>query len=254
MIRFTRLLVVLISLLLSVTAVHARQQPSQLLIYCGTTMLRPMQELARLFEQREKVKVNFVQGGSADYKSAVKSRRGDLYLPGEASFRHDNLKDGLLGDYRLVGYNRLALMVQKGNPKRIQPDPRQLLRKDVEILLSGSDTCSSGLASRRLFTGLGIYDHLLKKSVMVLPDSRAIANAMRQGVADAVITWRGTVLFADTGKQFEIIELPDPWGSTQELLLNLFTFSSQPQLARKFMELAAGQKGQAIFVRYGFGK
>lgn len=255
MMRFLPLPVVLIVLLLSAAVVHARPQQPQLLIYCGTTMLRPMQELARLFEQREKVKVNFVQGGSADlYKSAVKSRRGDLYLPGEASFRHDNLKDGLLGDYRLVGYNRLALMVQKGNPKKITPDPRQLLRKDVEILLSGSDTCSSGLASRRLFTGLGIYDHLLKKSVMVLPDSRAIAAAMARGEADAVVTWRSTIHFNDTAKQFELVELPDRWAKPEELLLNLLTFSSHPQLARRFMELAAGPEGQAIFARYGFGK
>lgn len=234
---------------------QAAQTRPHLLIYCGTTMLRPMQELAKLFEQREKTKVDFVQGGSADlYRSAAKSRRGDLYLPGEATFRTSNLKDGLLGEYRLVGYNRLALMVQKGNPKKVQPDPRQLLRKDLHILLSGSDTCSSGLASKRLFTQLGIYDTLLKKAVMVLPDSRAIAASMRRGEADAVITWRGTVLFADTRKQFEIIELPDPWGSRQELLLNQFTFANQPVLARRFMDLAAGPEGQAIFSKYGFGK
>lgn len=250
-----RLLAVLIGLLISAVAADARQPQPQLLIYCGTTMLRPMQELARLFEQREKVKVRFVQGGSADlYKSAAKSRRGDLFLPGEASYRHDNLKDGLLGEYRLVGYNRLALIVQKGNPKKIQPDPRQLLRKDLDILITGSDTCSSGRATKRLLTGLGIYDAVLKKAVLVLPDSRVVAKTMLQGIADVALSWRGTVLFADAGNQFEIIELPDPWGSSQELLLSQFSFSQEPVLARRFMELAAGPEGQAVFARYGFGK
>ena len=245
----------LLTTLFTTTLVQADQPKPHLMIYCGTTMIRPMNDLARIFEQREKIKIDFVQGGSADlYKSAVKSRRGDLYLPGEASFRHNNLKDGLLGDFRLVGYNRLALMVQKGNPKKVQPDPRQLLRKDLHILLSGSDTCSSGLASKRLFNQLGIYDKLLKKAVMVLPDSRAIAGSMRRGEADAVITWRGTVLFADTQKQFDMIELPDPWGSSQELLLNQFTFSKQPTIALKFMDFASGPEGQAIFTKYGFGK
>jgi molybdate transport system substrate-binding protein len=247
-------LVLVVVLLLS-GRVQAEQARPHLMIYCGTTMIRPMNDLARIFEQREKVKVDFVQGGSADlYKSAAKSRLGDLYLPGEATFRHNNMKDGLLGDYRLVGYNRLALMVQKGNPKKVLPDPRQLLRKDLHILLSGSDTCSSGLASKRLFTKMGIYDKLLKKAVMVLPDSRAIAGSMRKGEADAVITWRGTVLFADTQQQFDMIELPDPWGASQELLLNQFSFSKQPVLAQKFMDLAAGPEGQAIFSKYGFGK
>lgn len=251
----TVLVLLLVIALQPVTLALSEPSRPHLMIYCGTTMLRPMQELAQLFEQRENVKIDFVQGGSADlYKSAAKSRRGDLYLPGEASFRYTHLHEGLLGDFRLVGYNRLALMVQKGNPKKVQPDPRQLLRKDLHILLSGSDTCSSGLASRRLFTQMGVYDKLLKKAVMVLPDSRAIAASMRRGEADAVITWRGTVLFADTQRQFEIIDLPDPWGAPQELLLNLLSFSKQPDLARRFMELAAGPEGQAVFVRYGFGK
>lgn len=255
--KLLRTLFLLLTVMTLYPTAVALTEPSRphLMIYCGTTMLRPMQELATRFEQREKVKVDFVQGGSADlYKSAAKSRLGDLYLPGEASYRHNNLKDGLLGEYRLVGYNRLALMVQKGNPKKVQPDPRQLLRKDLHILLSGSDTCSSGLASKRLFTRMGVYDKLLKKAVMVLPDSRAIAASMRRGEADAVITWHGTVLFADSAKQFDVIELPDPWGARQELLLNLFTFSRQPELARKFMYLAASPEGQAVFSAYGFGK
>ncbi len=255
MIRFTRLLVVLISLLLSAAAVHARQQTPHLVVYCGTSVLRPMQDLARLFEQREQVKVSFVQGGSVDlYKSAAKSRRGDLYLPGEASLRYSNLKDGLLGDFRVVGENRLALLVQKGNPKKVQPDPQQLLRKDLDILLSNSESSSCGLVTRRLYTELGIYDKLLQKAILMLPDSRTVAAAMARGEADAVVTWRSTIHFNDSVKQFELVELPDRWAKPEELLLNLFTFSSQPQLARRFMELAAGPEGQAIFARYGLGK
>jgi len=247
-------IILVLALNLGSTAEGGQTKPG-LMIYCGTTMIRPMNDLARLFEQRENVKIYFVQGGSKDlYKSATKSQLGDLYLPGEASFRHNNLKDGFLGEYRLVGYNRLALMVQEGNPKKVQPDPHQLLRKDLQILLSGSDTCSSGLASKRMLTEMKIYDNLLKKAVMVLPDSRAIAASMRRGEADAVITWRGTMLFADNRKKFEMIELPDPWGEPQELLLNLFTFSKQQPLARKFMDLAAGPEGKAIFAHYGFGK
>lgn len=250
-----RLLAVLIVLLVSAAVAHARQQPPHLLIYCGTSILRPMQDIALMFEQREKVKVSFVQGGSVDlYKSAAKSRRGDLYLPGEASLRYTNLKDGLLGEYRVVGYNRLAMLVQKGNPKKVRPDPRELLRKDLDILLSNSQSSSCGLATRRLYTELGIYEKLLKKAIMMLPDSRSIAAAMARAEADAVVTWRSTIHFNDTAKQFELLDLPDRWAKPEELLLNQFTFSTQPKLARRFMDLAAGPEGQAVFARYGFGK
>jgi molybdate transport system substrate-binding protein len=38
----------------------------------------------------------------------------------------------------------------------------------------------------------------------------------------------------------------------QPLLLNLLTFSTQPDLARRFMHYAASAEGQAIFRKHGF--
>ena len=100
-----------------------RAEPANLMIYCGITMVRPITELARSFEQREKVKVDIAQGGSEDlYQSARKSRHGDIYFPGEPSYRDKHLAEGLLGDYRIVGYNQLAIFVQKGNPKHVAPN------------------------------------------------------------------------------------------------------------------------------------
>ncbi|MDP1956617.1 MAG: hypothetical protein Q8J75_00385, partial [Rhodocyclaceae bacterium] len=53
---------------------------TEMLLYCGITMVRPMTEIARLFEQREKVRIVIAQGGSEDlYQSAKKSGVGDWY-------------------------------------------------------------------------------------------------------------------------------------------------------------------------------
>ena len=96
----------LAGLLLTGANAAESQKPPELLIYCGITLVRPMTEIARLFEQKENIKITLAQGGSEDlYQSARKSQTGDLYLMGEPTYRARHLDEGLLGDFAVVGYN-----------------------------------------------------------------------------------------------------------------------------------------------------
>jgi ABC-type molybdate transport system substrate-binding protein len=109
--------------LLSCASAMAQSDKPELLLYCGITMVRPMTEIVQLFEKRENVKILVAQGSSEDsYQSAKKSAKGDWYLPGEPSYREKHIKEGLLGDFVNLGYNQLALVVQKGNPKQVKAD------------------------------------------------------------------------------------------------------------------------------------
>ena len=102
-------------------------------------------ELARQFEQHEKVKVTIAQGGSEDlYQSAKKSRLGDIYFPGEPSYRDLHQAEGLLGNYKLVGYNQMALFVAKGNPKGVKPQLDEIFRKDLNLILGNANSGSVG--------------------------------------------------------------------------------------------------------------
>ncbi len=66
-----------LSTLLSVSA-FAQSAKTDLLLYCGITMVRPMTEIAQNFEKRENVKITIAQGGSEDlFQSAKKSAVGD---------------------------------------------------------------------------------------------------------------------------------------------------------------------------------
>ena len=49
-----------------------------------------------------------------------------------------------------------------------------------------------------------------------------------------------------------MLDLDPALAKPQPLLLNLLTFSTQPDLARRFMHYAASAEGQAIFRKHGF--
>lgn len=226
---------------------------TELLLYCGITMVRPMTEIAQAFEQRENVKITIAQGGSEDlYQSAKKSGVGDWYLPGEPSYRDRHLPEGLLGDYVTVGYNQMALMVQKGNPKKIKSDPRELLRKDVVAIIGNADSGSVGQETKQILDSLGIYSQVLRAAAFLVPDSRSMVNAMKREEADVAMNWRAVGYFPDNAVKIDVVDLDAKLAQPQALLLNMLKSTRNPDLAKRFMAYAAGDEAQAVFRKHGF--
>jgi len=258
MVRRLSLIVVLSSLLWWPGIARAQGQPgegprAEMLLYCGITMVKPMTEIAQAFEKRENVRIVIAQGGSEDlYQSAKKSGVGDLYLPGEPSYRERHLAEGLLGEYVTVGYNQMALIVQKGNPKRVKADPRELLRRDLVAIIGNAESGSVGLEAKAILDKLGIYPRVVKAAAFLAADTRSLMLAMRRGEADVTMSWRATGFFPENAEKLDVIDLPSQLARPQPLLLNLLKTSRHVDLARRFMSYAAGDEGQAIFRRYGF--
>lgn len=241
-----------LALLLTGPALAQGVKP-ELLLYCGATMERPMAEIAQIFEKRENVNIFIAQGNAKDlYQSARKNGIGDWYLTAEPSFRAKYLKEGLLGDFVTVGYNRMALMVQKGNPKRVKADPRELLRKDLTVILGSATSGGVGKEAKDILDGLGIYPRVVKAATLLTPDSRGLVAALKKEEADLTMNWRAVGFFADNVAAVDVIDLDPKLARPQAIEISLLVSTKNPKLARRFMTLAAGEEGQAIFRKYGF--
>ena len=238
-------------LLLAVGAAQADER--EMLIYCGITMVRPITELARQFEQAEKVHITITQGGSEDlFQSAKRSRQGDIYFPGEPAFRDRHLAEGLFGYHRVVGYNQAALVVAKGNPKKVKSDLKELLRKDLTLIVGNVESGSIGQETKRILDAANLYPKVISKAALMMPDSRAINLAMRRGEGDIALNWRATAFFPDNLPHLDVVDLDPKIAAPQALLLIQLTFSKNPALTQKFIDFVASPDGQAVFRKYGF--
>jgi molybdate transport system substrate-binding protein len=248
-----RRLVMLAGAFLLAAPAFAQGARTETLLYCGITMVRPMTEIAQNFEKRENIKITIAQGGSEDlFQSAKKSGVGDWYLPGEPSYYEQHLKEGLFGEYRIVGYNQMAMMVQKGNPKGVKPDPKEMLRKDLVAIIGNAESGSVGKEAKDILDGLGIYPKVIKQAAFLAPDSRSLMSSMRKGEADITMSWRATGFFADNVAKLDVIDLDPKLAKPQALLLVQLKSAKNPDLARRFVAYAAGEEGQAIFRKHGF--
>ena len=241
---------VLCALLFSATLLA---QTPTLLIYCGITMVRPVTELSRKFETRENIRIQIAQGGSEDlYQSAKRSHLGDIYFPGEPSYRDKHFAEGLFGEATLVGYNQMALIVRKGNPKQVKGDLQQLLRKDLTLLVGNAESGSVGQETRAMLEKMGLYHKVVARAVQLMPDSRSINLALRRGEADVALNWRATSFFPDNAADLQAVDLDPKVAPPQALLLIPLNFSKNAALAQKFIRYAATEEGQAVFRKHGF--
>ena len=234
-------------------AEEARAEPPEMLIYCGITMVHPVKEIAERLEPELGVRLRISQGGSEDlYQSLRTARKGDLYLPGAASYRERHLDEGLLGDFVHVGYNQAALFVAKGNPLGLTSVLDNLTRRDIKVVIGDPDSGSIGRESKRILVDAGVYQRVRDNLVYLSTDSRNLNYALQKGDADIIINWRATAFFDENRDHISVIDLPRELARPRKLLLNLLNFSIYPDKARRFMQFAASEEGQAIFRRHGF--
>jgi molybdate transport system substrate-binding protein len=232
------------------------QKPT-LLFYCGITMVKPMLKISKIIEKKYNCKIDILQGGSADlYKSLKYAQKGDLYLPGSASYRKKHLKDGLLLDKVYVGYNQAAIFVQKGNPLHIKSLDR-LLDENVATMLCDPQSGSIGKQTKKVliaYKGKQFYEDAFDMTLEVGTDSRNINTDLRGKTVDMAVNWRATGHFDDNKKYIDIIDIDEKYAPKQKLEINLLKFSQHPKIAKAFMKYASSSKGQQIMKEYGFIK
>lgn len=240
-------------LLLLVSSLCYASGKKELLFYIGITMVKPTDVLAREFEKNCDCTIKILQGGSQDLYDSIKSSgAGDLYLPGSTSYRNKNLKDGLLLEGKFVGYNKLSLVVKKGNPKNVKPSLEELINENLNVVLGNEQSGSVGRASKKVLEENNLYKKAIMNALFLAPDSRNLINAIKEDKADLILNWHATTFWKGNKEFVDAIELEDKYTNKSKLVFNLLKSSKNPELTKKFMEFATSQRGREVFKEYGF--
>ena len=227
-------------------------QKKEILIYCGTTMRRPIRELATLMEKRSHCVVNISYGASGYLQKSIEiNRRGDLFLPGNISYLTRLRKKGIVTTSVDVGCMEMELFVRRGNPKAVKADLHQLLRRDVKTAVGATAAGAVGRETRFLLQRRGIYRDGLDSAASFGADSRDLVWKLRHGEADVVLNWRAVLYQQDNIRFIEAIPLPHDQTRKSIIAMGLLRYSSHPFLARQFLSLAGSHAGREIFQRYG---
>lgn len=232
----------------------AQAQERSLLFYCGATMVKPMQKIAKLFSGEHPVNIRILQGGSGDlFRRLTTLQHGDLYLPGSSIYL-ELAPMGLFPYRREVGINRLSILVKKGNPLGIK-GLEDLMRPDVRVAIGAEDLGSIGRITKKAllrYGGPSFYSRVQSGALYFVTDSRELVQMLIRGKIDAGISWRATAYFPENRSYIEAIPLPETIAPPQKLLLAVTRYSREGKNARAFVDFAASKRGRQIMRAYGF--
>lgn len=227
----------------------------QLIFYCGITMVKPMTEIAKIIEKKHDVKISISQGGSQDLFDALAyAKKGDLYLPGSESYLKKNEKTGFFEKRALIGQNKAAIFVQKGNPKNIQTI-EDLINPKTKTILCDANAGSIGRESKNILVNYKNEDYyfdVFDKAVMLGTDSRNLNKAIKDKTVDATINWKSTAFFPENIDFIDVIDIDPKFAKPKNLVITQLSFSQNKEIASDLIDFAASAEGQAIMRKHGF--
>ncbi len=223
-------------------------QPDSLLVYCGAGMREPMDDIAKAFEEKTGVAINYNFGGSNTLLSQMELiGMGDAYMPGATSYIDAAREKGFIDTEANVVYHVPIIIVPKGNPAGIT-SLEDLAKPGVKVELGDAEAAAIGTLSNSLLKKNGILDEVLANTIARTATVNELIVHTSLGQTDAAIIWED--LFND--EKLDKINIPKEQNIVKVVPIGSLTFSEYPGTAREFVNFVASDEGKAIFTAHGF--
>jgi len=211
----------------------------------------PMNEAARIFEERHGVKFEAQTGPVEGWLPRVKAGEGDIINVGAEYIMDDILNEGLvLKETRAtIGYRRSVIIVRRGNPKEIGT-LQDLTREGIRLLV-----CIGGCQK-------GLWDDVASK-VMLTDKIRRNIVQCGVGCADTLRRWRATKDTIDAGivwnvykniapDDCDMIELPENIRVMRSTNAAITSSSKNRELAQSFINFLRSDEGKRYYIKWGW--
>jgi len=172
----------------------------------------------------------------------------DVFASAAPNFTQDLYAKGLVEKPRFLAFNRLALIVPKGNPAGLR-SVYDLTRPGIKLVVANSRV-PVGSYTRTVLTNLGISVPVLKNVVSQESDVKGVVGKVALGEADA-----GFVYVTDANaaaSQLRQITIPTFAQPKVRYEIAVVRSSSNKAAARAFIAKVIGPAGRRAMVAAGF--
>ncbi|MCC6442136.1 MAG: molybdate ABC transporter substrate-binding protein [Armatimonadetes bacterium] len=223
---------------------------NSLFIYVGCGMQPPMDEIARVYEKKTGVQVDYSYAGSACLLAQMKlAERGDAYMPGEYFYMSQAQREGYVVSTDTVAYITPVIIVRKGNPLKIG-GLEDLARPGLKIGLGDAQSTAIGVVGEAVLRDSGIYDKVHPNVVMRAGSVAELGNAVKLDALDAALVWDAVASWYPT--EADVIHIPKKYNISSSIPFGVLKFSKKQDQARQFVQFVASDEGKQIFQKHGY--
>lgn len=250
-----------VAFLRSIDAVRPRgaggEPPARtLLAYVGAASKPPVEEAARLYEEKTGVKVRLVFGGSGTVLSQMKlAREGDLYFPGSSDYMEKAKRDGDVypETEKIVVYLVPAINVARGNPHRVRA-LGDLTRPGLRVAIANPESVCVGAYAVEIVEKEFTPEEkaAFRRNLINYAEScEKTATVISLRMADAVIGW--SVFEHWDPRRIETVRLPkEQIPRIGYIPIAVSRWTKDRAAAQAFVDFAAGPEGRALFAKYHY--
>ncbi len=229
----------------------AESKDETIMVLCGSSFRLPMEKLAAEYEQKTGRKLEMAYGGSEDHLPRVKMKKyGDVFVTHTPFMQYTRDAGALLREIS-VGSFSPALVVKKGNPKKVQSID-DLKREGLRVILPNPEYSTCGQMIFTLLEKKGIKEAVLKNVENALVRSHAqVAAPIKMGHRDAGIMWNGIA-----NNWLDSIEIvPTPYEYDQEIGVSVMglSYTKKKEAVEAFLDFV-DKRGKPIFKEFGYEK
>ncbi len=239
--------------LLLVPAPSAASNDDSLVVFAASSVADVLREIAEEFEARSRVTVVVSQGSSGQLSKQIQLGADcDLFVPADAEYLTALQKENLVIASTRTEFARNRLIVIAAGPGRSPwSDPSHFEADDAQLIaLADPDHAPAGAYARQALERHGLWNRLQPR-IRYSENVRFAAKYVAENAAGIGIVYETDArAFADRVSVVYRFDQRDHSPITYEGAV--CTRSSNPQLARAFLQFAAGDDCAAIWTRHGF--
>jgi len=225
----------------------------ELTILCGSSFVKPTEELIARFQEAHDVEVQTSVAGSEDFLPL--GHVGDTGT-GDVLVTHDPFLDlvdeaGRLAEHALVGHLAPVLAVRPGNPQEITSID-DLTRPGLAVALTDPKYSTCGEMVYALLEKKGIKDEVLRNvDTRLTKGHSTLGTWLELEQVDAVVMWNGVA--NSFSEHLTVVKTPYEYDSQIRVHFIGLNYAVDPDLVRQFVEFAT-EHGPAIFAEHGYVK
>ncbi len=222
--------------------------PQQLTVFAAASLQGTFSRLGASFEAGHPgIAVTFSFAGSSDLVSQLQTGApADVLATADATNMDKAVRDQLvLGDPVSFASNVLEIAVPRGNPAGVSSFA-DLGRPGVQLVLCAPQV-PCGAAARQVAAATGTVLAPVSEESSVTD----VLNKVLTGEADAGLVYATDVKAA--GDRVERVPFPEARNVVNRYPIAVLSESDQPELAREFVALIAGNEGRRELRAAGFG-
>jgi molybdate transport system substrate-binding protein len=247
-----RVLIAVLSLAL-ISGCGSSEQPAaehqKIMVFAAASLKKSFSDIAEQFKtENPGASVEFSFAGSSDLVTQLtQGANADVFASADAKNMDKATQAGLLaGDPVNFASNTLTIAVAPGNPKKVSSF-KDLTQPGLNVVVCAPQVpCGSATQKVEQATGVTLNPVSEESSVA------DVLNKVTSGQADA-----GLVYVTDAkgaGDKVAAVPFPEAAAAVNTYPIAVLMGATNPELARKFIDLVTGESGQKALTAAGFAK